>query len=367
VANPSLVASGGSHDGGTSYSCETSSNKSGPTQSTNRVAPTSQEAKFAHLFAIRENYRAQGLSDPAIDIMMHSWRHSTKAQYAPYINLWVSFAKNRCDSFSPPITAVIDFFTQLHHQGYSYYQICMARSAISNVITWKEPLGKHALVKRFMKGIFEIDPKFPKYKFVWDVSTLLNYFRTLDVPQRLSTALLGKKLAIMLSILAGGHRCQTIHAINTLHISITHDQCNIPLYSVLKQTRPGKHLKPLKFKVYTLDPKLCVVTNLSEYLKKTTHYRTDKALFLSYQKPFKAVTKDTISRWCREMMANAGINTQLFVTHSSRSAAASFARKKGVSLKDICEACGWSRERTFADHYDKEIVADVDISAVVLQ
>ena len=301
--------------------------------------------------------------------MMNSWRNSTKAQYAPFIKLWITFAKNKCNYVSPHIANVIEFLNHLHQRKYTYYQICMARSALSNVISLKDnvPLGKHPFVKRFMKGIFEMDPKFPKYKFVWDVSILLNYFRELDEPKHLPMGLLGKKLAIMLTILAGGQRCQTIHAINTLHITITHGQCNIPLYTTLKQTRPGKHLKPLKFKVYSADPKLCVVTHLTLYLKMTKKFRTDESLFISYQKPYKAVSKDTISRWCREMMANSGIDTNLYVTHSSRAAAASFAKQKGVSLKDICEACGWSQERTFANHYDREIVQDVNIHEVVLK
>ena len=76
-------------------------------------------------------------------------------------------------------------------------------------------------------------------------------------------------------------------------------------------------------------------------------------LFISYQKPHKAVSKDSIARWCKEVMTNAGIDMTSFVSHSSRSAASSYAHAKGASLKDICAACGWATEKTFALHYKK--------------
>ena len=232
----------------------------------------------------------------------------------------------------------------------------MARSAVSSIVSAgsEQSMGKHPLVKRFMKGLFELEPHFPRYRFVWDVSVLFSYFRRLDEPKNLTLNILGKKLAMLICILAGGQRCQTLHAIDVLHIKIVEDVCYIPFYTKLKQTRKGHHLAPLKFRVYR-EPKLCVVNNLTEYLKKTQGKRSDGALFISYQRPHKRVSKDTISRWVKEMMTNAGVNPN-FVSHSSRSAASSCALQKGVSLKEICDACGWSSQKTFASHYRKEIL-----------
>lgn len=288
---------------------------------------------------------------------MQSWRTGTVAQYRPYVELWIKFASPRCDCFAPPAKEVVEFLCDLHKKEYTYNQICMARSAVSSVVSAGSDLtiGKHPLVKRFMKGLFELNPQFPKYKFIWDVSILFRYFRMLDHPKELTLGILGKKLAMLICILAGGHRCQTIHAINVLDIKISNGVCYIPFYTKLKQTRRGHHLEPLKFTAYH-EPKLCVITHLTEYLKRTMDKRSDEALFISYQKPHKKVSKDTISRWVKEMMINAGVDPN-FVSHSSRSAASSYAVDRcGISLKDICSACGWSNEKTFAGHYKKEIV-----------
>ena len=145
-----------------------------------------------------------------------------------------------------------------------------------------------------MKGVFEDRPVFPKYKLIWDVQILLNYFRTLPSPTALTLELLGKKLALLIGILAGGHRFQTLHAINVLDIKIVGKKCVIPIYENLKQSKPGKHLKPLEFTVYLTEPKLCVVSNLKEYLAKTFPLRKHPQLFLSYVKPHKPISKDCV-------------------------------------------------------------------------
>ena len=277
-------------------------------------------------------------------------------QYLPYIKLWVEFASTKFDCLLPPPREVVEFLCYLHTERYTYSQICMARSAVSSVTSAGSAvtMGNHPLIKRFMKGLFEAEPHFPRYALVWDVSLLLRYLRMLDEPGNLPLGLLGKKLAAMICILAGGQRCQTIHAVNVLDIKIANDTCYIPFYTKLKQTRKGHHLAPLQFRVYH-DTKLCVIANLTEYLKRTATLRVDKALFISYQKPYRRVSKDTISRWVKYMMINAGIDPN-FVTHSSRSATSSYANFKGVTMKQICDACGWSTAKTFATHYKKDII-----------
>ena len=51
----------------------------------------------------------------------------------------------------------------------------------------------------------------------------------------------------------------------------------------------------------------------------------------------------------------AGIDVEQYCVHSSRSAASSYAKSRGVSLKDIAVSAGWRSERTFSLHHDIEI------------
>ena len=61
------------------------------------------------------------------------------------------------------------------------------------------------------------------------------------------------------------------------------------------------------------------------YLQRTCLIRGDhNQLFISHYKP---VCKDTISRWIKRMMYEAGINTALFKSHSTRAASSSAAKR----------------------------------------
>ena len=255
----------------------------------------------------------------------------------------------------PTLRNIVEFLVHLHSKGFNHDQICAARSAVG-VISDVENLGKHPDIKRLMKGLFESNPKYPKYTCVWDVRILFDYFRKLPHQKLLPIKLLCKKLAILLSILAGGQRSQTIHRINVLDIKTNPEKCVIPIYDPVKQTKRGKHMKPLEFRVYSEDEKLCVINNLTEYLLKTRPIRKYSALFLSYQKPYQAVTKDTITRWVNDMMKKAGLDMTQYVTHSCKAAASSYANVRMVPVNKIMSSCGWSSESTFANHYHKDIV-----------
>ena len=68
------------------------------------------------------------------------------------------------NSLRPTLHDGIEFLTYLFRQGYSHGQTSMARSAISVLIDQVNDIsfGKHPLVKRLIKGIFEARPIFPK-------------------------------------------------------------------------------------------------------------------------------------------------------------------------------------------------------------
>ena len=59
----------------------------------------------------------------------------------------------------------------------------------------------------------------------------------------------------------------------------------------------------------------------SIYLDKTMSLRNDeKQLLISYIKPHKAVSRDTISQWIKRFMTAAGIDTSVYKSHTTRAA-----------------------------------------------
>ena len=120
-------------------------------------------------------------------------------------------------------------------------------------------------------------------------------------------------------------------------------------HTPLKTTRPGHHLKPIEFLAHQPDQNLCVVTHLQTYIDRTSSLRGDAdQLLIGYQKPHKPVLTNTISRWIKTVLTNAGIDTGVYKAHIVRAAVASAANKKRVPIDTILSAAERSNMNTFA-------------------
>ena len=60
--------------------------------------------------------------------------------------------------------------------------------------------------------------------------------------------------------------------------------------------------------------------------------------------------------WCVTVLKTAGVEITVFRSHSSRSASRAHCKMKGLSMKEINKADGWSSSKTFAKHYNKPVV-----------
>ncbi len=145
--------------------------------------------------------------------------------------------------------------------------------------------------------MFETKPALPRYTCVWDVEIVLDYLKNLGSNTELTLKLLTLKLVMLLRLLLG-QRCQTLHSLNIKDMVLGESKCVFLLTSLLKTSAPNRHLTHIEFLAYLQNPKLCVINCLNAYLKRTKpHQCGTLQLFLSIQKPFKAVSCNTISRW----------------------------------------------------------------------
>ena len=256
----------------------------------------------------------------------------------------------------PKVEQVIEFLTLLYRKGLGYSAINTARSALSSIIFQENglPMGEHPLIRRFLKGIFELRPSLPKYNFIWDVNKVFTYFKTLPALENVSLKNLSYKTVTLLCLVTG-QRCQTIHTIDINKIQSFSDKMRITIHKPLKTTKPGKHQAPLELRHYPEEPKLCIVKTLSHYLERTKMLRGENsALFISFHKPHNPVSKDTIARWVKATLSDSGIDTDIFSAHSCRAASTSATKQAGMNLSEIIKSAGWSNERTFAKHYECE-------------
>lgn len=334
-----------------------------------KVTSSEEKANYAGMSPVWHSIQNKGVSQAAGRLIMDSWRKGTAKQYSTYITKWTNFCNQReIDHTCPAVAFVLDFLTDLYHQGFTYSAINTARSALSSYVILEDGtyIGKHPLVCRLMKGIFQNKPPKPKYTEIWDVSTVLVYLQSLSPVDKLSLKQLTLKL-VMLILLVSGQRGQTVLLLNIDHMSFSNDCYTFQIVEHLKQSRPGVRNPLVKLAAF-VDQSLCVVSTLNEYLERTQKLRdSEKQLFISFQKPFKKVSKDTLSRWTKQVMKDAGIDTTRFKPHSTRAASTSAASNLSASLDDILKTAGWSSHSTFAKFYNKPIIKSNNFADRVLK
>ena len=232
--------------------------------------------------------------------------------------------QRQIDPYKPGLIVALQFLHTLYNNELSYSAINTARPALSTILTIEgaKTFGTHPVVSRYLKGVFLNRKPVPRYKSVWDVSKVLRYLKTLNPNQQISLKELTLKLVMLLSLVTA-QRGQSIHM---LDISDTESSCTFSLLEHIKTSRPGNSGPCIKFSCFTPDEEICPIRTLSAYLQRTEKVRHDNTqLLLSYMKPFKPVSRDTISRWMKIVVRDAGINTSMFKPHSTRAASCSKA------------------------------------------
>ena len=203
---------------------------------------------------------------------MSSWRHSTKKQYATYIKRWFQYCnEHQYNPLTSPVQIAIQFFTLLFEKGLSYSCINTARSALSCIFQLSDSdfnFGNLPIVRRFVRGIFQLRPALPKYKTVWNVHTVFDFIRSCQTVEELSLKDLTLHLTFLLCILSAQRR-QTIKALRIDSMDVTSSAYTFPIADILKQSRPGFHQQPIRYEKYTAEPRLFIYNHLTEYITRT--------------------------------------------------------------------------------------------------
>ena len=246
----------------------------------------------------------------------------------------------------------MEYLTERYHEGLGYSSINTAKSAI---IALHPSLQGTPLLSRFMKGIFNLRPSLPRYTCTWDVEIVLNYLQTIKL-EDIDLKVLSRKLATLLLLLSG-QRLQTLHVIKLSNIKITATDCVIYIDRLLKTSSPTAHTNVLRFEFYE-SVNLCVIRHLQKYIELSSFRRGScDQLFISYTKPYGAISKDTISRWVKTVLQASGVDITTFTTHSTRSASTSKGLATGIPIEKIMQAASWSNAKTFARFYNKPITS----------
>ncbi|PFX20474.1 hypothetical protein AWC38_SpisGene15072 [Stylophora pistillata] len=308
LANSAMVAIG-DETPGSGNPCAPQREKHLISTSTARLgASTTSEAHTSDLPLFRKSLEGRGLSESATSLILQSWRKSTKQQYKPFITKWEQYCCQReINPFSATIEHGINLLAELYDTRIGYSALNTARCALFTVCFTSEhyTFGQHPLVCRFLKGNFECRPSLPMYQETWDIEVVLDYLAKLGPPVKLSFKNLTLKV-VKLMALHSGQRRETLHTLSIDYMQISSEKCVFSINSLLKTSRLGKHLACVEFQAYAPDVSLCIVKHLQQYLKHTdTLHGNVEPLLISYSKPCKAVSPDTISRWIKATLVDA--------------------------------------------------------------
>ena len=200
------------------------------------------------------------------------------------------------------------FLSELFFDGNAGYRVvnqeCSALSLFVILKDDKYDIGNHPLISRFMIGVFHKKPPQPRYKEIWDAwSVVLNYLGKISPREVLDLRAMTLKYCMLTAVLAA-QRIQSIHLLNLDCMVMKESEITFHFKELLKQSRPGNADYILKLKVYAPDRRLCTVHYMKENITRTEkNCGQERALFISYRKPYKRVSKATISRWIKQTMA----------------------------------------------------------------
>jgi integrase len=312
----------------------------------------------------------KGYSTPVTETILKAKRASSLKLYESYTGRWIKFCRQHS---VPPIYASVaqglSFLQTLVDEGLGYSVLNTARSALSAVIVLPTGIsfGSNNDVKLFMKGVFNLKPTVPKYVSTWDPSKVLCFLETWTPASELSFDKLTMKLLVLI-LLVTGQRPQVLSGLDLLNMKKGPTSFEFALHLTdLKQGRANYRPLSILLKHYPANKRLCVFHYLSTYIQRTALLCKDHTkLILTTRKPFRPASKNSISRWVKELLTLAGIDTTVFSAGSVRSAATSKAKSQGAPIDQILSMGGWSNSSTFTKFYDRPVL-DTDFATRVLQ
>lgn len=148
---------------------------------------------------------------------------------------------------------------------------------------------------------------------------------------------------------------QTIHYLSLEDMVVSETSVTFVVSKPLKQSKPGSKPNVVEFVAYPDNPNICALLGDAPQL------------FVSYFKPFKPVSCETISRWVKAALQKSGIDVNFFKPQSTRAAATSKAFLKSIPLEHNLSVAGWTSSATFAKFYKKPVINTDSFSAVMLQ
>lgn len=240
-------------------------------------------------------------------------------------------------------------------------------------------VGKHDLVIRFLIGARRLKPSRPPTMPSWDLAMVLGALALPPFEPLQSVGL--KELTLKTALLLALASCKHVGDLQALSVNVDCMQfgpgdCNVTLKPKFGYV-PKSLSTPFRAQVVALSafsPEsetsldstpsqvLCPVRGLRLYVNRTAAFRQSEQLFVCFggSPRGQPVSKQRLSHWVVDAIALAyssrGMECPIGVrAHSTRAVSSLWAWTKGISIKDICMAAGWSSQNTFVRFYNLDV------------
>ena len=133
--------------------------------------------------ALRHGYRSQGIPQEVRELLLAGNRPSTSATYQSAWNGWSSWCLERhLDPLESNMISILSFLEYLFSSGRAHSTVNVSRSMLSKTLPPVDgmEIGKHPLIVRLMRAIYNKNPPRARYSHMWDVSQLLNYIKSIN-------------------------------------------------------------------------------------------------------------------------------------------------------------------------------------------
>ena len=320
------------------------------------------------LSCIREKYRQKGTSPQITEVIMQSWKSGTGNKYSTYQKQWIQFSSERNqDPLHPQSNNILNFLHSYQIRNVGYGVLNTIHSMLSFFVEIDDiEVGKHPVICRYVKGAYNMNPSLPKHNFTWDVGTVGKYLRNASSEKLYD---LSKKLATLTVILSGQRPKEILGVIDIRNLSFEENFLVIRVGDIMKTSNKKYHIGEIKSPRYRENDKICVFACMKEYLQLTANLRGNITHLyhniITTAKPYKSASQDTLARCIKTTLQSAGIDMSTFAPHSTRSASTSRVVTR-IPIDTVLKTWWWRSMRTFAKHYNKDIIFEENFANSIL-
>ena len=138
-------------------------------------------------------------------------------------------------------------------------------------------------------------------------------------------------------MLLGERRKQALLAIDIGNVIVQTDKAILLQNKTLKHANPKPPLQPFVYHRISENQNLCIVNCLKFYVGERNKRMDGNQgrLMITYGKPHKETSSDTLSMWIKGELSNTGIDVTILQAHSCRAASTSKPRQQGMKNSEI--------------------------------